>query len=169
MQKAMRNGFSSLLDAALRDDQGFKKARVRKRTADFVFRKRSLCGAVTGTAGSSNNVAEKKAPRNYGILSHARIHYISLSERLRETRNRYILKLWMRPLTAKSRHDAVSFASINSPWINSYFFFLSIKEAERIRDYVKSMLLFATPRKCLFLDYSCRLAYSNTSAILGVN
>jgi len=79
-----------------------------------------------------------------------REYTISLSERLRETRNRYILKLWMRPLTAKSRHDAVSFTSINPPWINFYFFFLSIEEAERIRDYVKSMLLLATPRKLFF-------------------
>lgn len=66
----------------------------------FRFPKREA--HVTPDRGPLDDVVEKRALRNYGTLSHVRIYHISLSERLRGTGKRYIRKLRMRLLYAKS-------------------------------------------------------------------
>lgn len=157
----------------MRDDQGLLRRLAWERTADFVSRKGPLRDAHDapdwGTAGPSDDDVEKRAPRNYGTLSHARIHCISLSERLRRTRNRYVRKLRMQPLTVKSRHDAVSFAPINPPRINSFFLSSPDRRSGRNAITHKKRLISCYVQEMFFPRLSASLSNSDTSAILRAN
>ena len=146
--------------SSLRDDRGLKEVRVKK-NGWFHFPKRALsrCPCSTWLGPQTMLLRKGLQEKLWNIKACENIPYFLVRVALEQETDTFELR--MRLLTAKSRHDAVSFAPINSPQINFYFFLFSIGEADatHMRLHTKSVLLLITSRKCFFLNYNCRLAY----------